>query len=882
MDHSPTPAASIAARDAPRSFRRVVATVVTAALAIGGLSLAGVAPASAAPSAATTGTVTRSTFTWNVSEQVHSALPNATVTDGVTVDDTTHAFTWSNGTGSVNTTTGASDISYTGSARVAFTSGSTEYYSIVLANPEVTVDAAGNGAIIADVSYAVIALGPNNPAVSGTTADVVVTRFTTGNGTGDVWTTADGTSTLTDTPVWANVIAPNSADATFAGLAADLPLDGKSFAKEYLAALPSTLRPHFYASGTAATPTASNPKKAPSAFTQTAKLVTPTVDATVSTDSYATGVSIPVTGNGFRAVTNTGDAGVYVALAPVGMTNFSSPAGFLGAQWLNAAALSTGAFSKTLLVPASKLDPTKSYAVYTWQAHTHSNTSQDTQTPVTIDFAALASATTLTVARTTMTTANSTTLTAGVTSGATGTVEFFDGSTSLGSAPVSGTTATLTVSKLTAGTHSITAVYSGNTALVPSTSTAASITVTSAPAVRVNSYTGSLSGGLKINVSGSGFRGVTNSGDAGIYIGVTQAGGFTDHSSANMGSFLGTQWINAALLNSQNGSFTIDLASIPAAKLDPTKSYSIYTWQAHTYSNDSQDTEMPITIDYGTLTHDASTVSVSLSASTVANGSAVNAFAAVPAGATGTVDFYEGSTLLGSAPIGDGVAKKSLTVSGVGSHAITATYAGDARFTGSTSAATVLTIGPAPTVVTLTTSTAKAISGKAFSATVVATNRATTGSVRFSLNGKAIATRPLVSGKASIIFGSMPVSTNKLTVTYLGNADYAPATSKTVAFIVQKATTAKVVVGGGSFAKKTTPVVAVKVWPLSNGQYATGKINLYVGNKLVKTVTMTAANKGTIKTTLPKQTKSITVHALYVGTATAAGKTSAAITLKAK
>ncbi len=44
----------------------------------------------------------------------------------------------------------------------------------------------------------------------------------------------------------------------------------------------------------------------------------------------------------------------------------------------------------------------------------------------------------------------------------TGTVQFFDGVTSLGTATISGTTATLTLATLSVGTHAVTAVYSGD------------------------------------------------------------------------------------------------------------------------------------------------------------------------------------------------------------------------------------------------------------------------------------------------------------------------------------------------------------------------------------------------------------------------------------
>jgi Bacterial Ig-like domain (group 3) len=63
---------------------------------------------------------------------------------------------------------------------------------------------------------------------------------------------------------------------------------------------------------------------------------------------------------------------------------------------------------------------------------------------------------------------------------ASGTVTFKDGATTLGSAAVSGNAASLTTSSLAIGTHSITAVYSGDSNFVGSTSNTVSQVVTKA------------------------------------------------------------------------------------------------------------------------------------------------------------------------------------------------------------------------------------------------------------------------------------------------------------------------------------------------------------------------------------------------------------------
>lgn len=76
-----------------------------------------------------------------------------------------------------------------------------------------------------------------------------------------------------------------------------------------------------------------------------------------------------------------------------------------------------------------------------------------------------------------------TALTASITGTAlTGTVEFFDGATSLGSAPVANGAAVLSVSTLALGDHAITAVYSGDFANLTSTSDPMSVTVVPVPA----------------------------------------------------------------------------------------------------------------------------------------------------------------------------------------------------------------------------------------------------------------------------------------------------------------------------------------------------------------------------------------------------------------
>jgi hypothetical protein len=93
-------------------------------------------------------------------------------------------------------------------------------------------------------------------------------------------------------------------------------------------------------------------------------------------------------------------------------------------------------------------------------------------------------------------------------------------------------------------------------------------------------------------------------------------------------------------------------------------------------------------------------------------GTPVTLAATVPAGATGTVTFYNGTTALGTVTIPSG-ARGPVTVTldvttlGPGTHTITAVFSGDANFPPSTSAPIAVVITPAPADFTVASSTGR-------------------------------------------------------------------------------------------------------------------------------------------------------------------------------
>jgi hypothetical protein len=347
---------------------RRIAALTTVGLVASGLGVLAGPPASAADD---------STLTWEISQQFDDHLSTHELGGGATEAED-GVVTFPGGEGGFDPGTGAGSVAYEGSVAGSFIVGLTTYYTVTIADPTVTVDEDGQGEITAMVS-ASNAAGMGNPAQSTDPARVVVATFDADGG----W--AGGV--VSATPDWAGVLSEGEASAAL-GIPAGQPVDGKAFAPEFLAQITKGVRPHFYASGSG-----SDAKKAPAVFTASAQAG----PAVSTTTSYAAqGVTIEVSGTGFTAVTEPGDAGVYVGLAPAGGLPATGSQDdmdeFADAEWVMPTQMADGSFTVTLDPENKFLDPSETYAVYTWQAHSHSNPSQDTETPVAIDFSQLGTA----------------------------------------------------------------------------------------------------------------------------------------------------------------------------------------------------------------------------------------------------------------------------------------------------------------------------------------------------------------------------------------------------------------------------------------------------------------------------------------------------------
>ncbi|MCU1452219.1 MAG: hypothetical protein JWN46_365, partial [Acidimicrobiales bacterium] len=146
---------------------------------------------------------------------------------------------------------------------------------------------------------------------------------------------------------------------------------------------------------------------------------------------------------------------------------------------------------------------------------------------------------------------------------------------------------------------------------------------------------------------------------------------------------------------------------------------------------------------------------------------------------TGVITFAEGSTSLGSAPILTGHAALSLPTLSVGSHQITASYAGDTNFQ-SVSVTTARTIDPARSDVSVVSSASPSTLGSP--ATLTASVRAlapgagtVTGTVVFTEGGAELASVPVVGGTAAVTLPDLAPGDHRIDVAYSGDGSFGAA-----------------------------------------------------------------------------------------------------------
>ncbi len=353
----------------------------------------------------------------------------------------------------------------------------------------------------------------------------------------------------------------------------------------------------------------------------------------------------------------------------------------------------------------------------------------------------------------------------------TGSVTFLDGGTSIGTGTLNGLgQATFTTTSLSVASHSITAAYGGSTTFAGSTS----------PILTQVVNTGTLPATTTVLISSAN---PSTSGQS-VTFTATVAGptGNTTVPTGTVTFLDGATSIGAGTLNA-GGQATYTTSSLSVAAHSITASYGgSATFAASTSGILSQ-----------VVNKAASTTAVVSSVNPSASGQSVTFTATVTAPSgdaivpTGTVSFLDGATTLGSGTLnGSGIGTFTTSALASGSHSITAVYAGDANFTGSTSTALSQTVNP-PVKLTSTTAVTSSLnpSGQGQSVTFTGTVSGPsgnlivpTGTLTFMDGASTLGTGTLnASGQATYSTSSLTAGTHSITAVYGGDSTFAGSTS---------------------------------------------------------------------------------------------------------
>lgn len=209
----------------------------------------------------------------------------------------------------------------------------------------------------------------------------------------------------------------------------------------------------------------------------------------------------------------------------------------------------------------------------------------------------------------------------------------------------------------------------------------------------------------------------------------------------------------------------------------------------------------------------------------------------------GVISFVDGSTPLGSATLdGNGTAHFTVPSLAVGTHNVTATFAGDANdFTSQYSF--VQTIALAPTSTTLVTSGAVAQFAAPITLTAAVTGvsgSTPTGNVNFMDGTTVLATVPLNAlGVAIYVNSSLTAGTHTITAAYQGDADYSGSTStQIITETISQTPTATALSTNTTNSISGRPVLLTATVTASGGSLPTGTVAFVNGNILLGTASL--------------------------------------------
>lgn len=426
-----------------------------------------------------------------------------------------------------------------------------------------------------------------------------------------------------------------------------------------------------------------------------------------------------------------------------------------------------------------------------------------------------------------------------------------DGTVSLGSVPVTANAASLSISSLSVGTHSLTAVYSGDANVNGNTSAAISQTVSKASTTTV--------------VTPSPKPAIVN---RSVTLTALVSGKFGGVPSGTVIFRSGNLTLGSAVLSNGSAVFTTTFTSAGTRSIT-----AIYSGDVDYTTSTSATLSLPVTKE-ATTTVITSSLNPSNVGQLVTFTAAVSSSLGAPPDGE-SVSFRSGGTTLGTGTTHAGVATFSTSSLTVGTHNITAVYAGDSTFASSTSIAVSQVVNQYATSTAVVSNFNPSQYGQAvtFTATVTPIGTyAITGTVTFRSGTTTLATVTTTNGAASYTTSALTASAKSITAIYNGDSNNATSTSAVLIQTVNKATTTTTLTSSlnpSSFGQSVTFTATVTSAP---GVTPTGSVTFRRGTTSLGTVSLSASGIATVRTSsLPRGND--TISATYNGTANFATST---------
>ncbi len=441
--------------------------------------------------------------------------------------------------------------------------------------------------------------------------------------------------------------------------------------------------------------------------------------------------------------------------------------------------------------------------------------------------------------------------------------------------------------------HTLAASYSGDANYAAGSSTAKIETVLPSYAATSTSITG-----LSPNPATAGLSVAFTAEITYTLTQNTRPTGTVTFTDTNTGNTLGTG--NVTNIGGGHGTPVVTQASFTTSSL----AAGSYAVQAK-YSGDaiyaaSSSAVVTLTVQQGTISPSSTTFMNPLPPSQATTGqqlvfnvqvSGTGAPAGV--GPTGSVSFTDGATVLAQVAL-DAVGQATLTTSfsTTGTHAITATYGGDANFSGSTSAALDVLVSAPPLAQSATTLSSQSPSSPnppttldpvTLTGTVTGGSGTPTGTVTFYEGGctgtvLGAAAQTLSGGTVSLNIGTLAQGVHTLCAVYNGDSTYS-GSSGMLTLVVNAATSTATQTTVSSSANPSVfgQSVTFTATVTGSGGTPTGTVTFSLGSSIMVPAPLDANGHATI-TSSALPVGSVVVSAVYSGDSTYQGNNSPTLT----